>query len=312
MKNQKIKIFYKPQMAYVGDKKNSYSNSPRKPRLFVERLKKREDFEDRFEIISNWKPYERQDFFKAHYARYVVDFFDGVKPKCESNMIDWSPDFAETVRYTNASLYEAIKHSYQNPDTICCSPTSGFHHAGPDGGSGFCTFSGQVIASVKMYEEFKAVGFYFDLDGHFGNSIEDTRRDKSFKKIVNKAIPKYANFNPRGEGKEYLKSLDDGIEKFIESAIAGKINYVVWCHGADSHKKDNLGHQVNTKEWIQCTKKFIVAVKRIENELGRPFPVSYALFGGYRKNYEEVLDLHERDTEILLKICEKQKELVLA
>ena len=56
------------------------------------------------------------------------------------------------------------------------SPTSGFHHARPEGGSGFCTFSGQVIASLKIYEEKKLVGAYLDLDGHYGNSIEDSRK----------------------------------------------------------------------------------------------------------------------------------------
>lgn len=310
MKNSKIKIFYKPQMAYEG-KENSYSNSPRKPKLFVDRLKKRSDFKDRFEIVSNWKAFERHDFFKAHDHDYVLDFFKGVEPVCSSNGIKWSKDFAETVRYTNASLYQAIRHSYLHPGTICCSPTSGFHHAQPSHGSGFCTFSGQVIASIKLHEEFGISGFYFDLDGHFGNSIEDTRKDKRFKKIVNQAIPKYANFNPMGEGKNYLESLDEGIEKFIEAAISKKIHYVVWCHGADSHKNDNLGHQVNTYQWLLCTKKFTDAIEVIEKELKEQFPVSYALFGGYRENYSEVLYLHEQDTEMLLDICvRKEKNLI--
>ncbi len=302
MKNKKIKVFYKPQMAFLG-KKNSYSNSPKKPKIFVERLMNRKDFNERFEIESSWKPYDRQDFLLAHYAKYVFGFFSGDKDVCESNGINWSSDFAETVRYTNASLYESIKYSYLNPDTICCSPTSGFHHAKPDSGSGFCTFSGQVIASIKMYCSYEAVGFYFDLDGHFGNSIEDTRKDSEFSNIVNKCIPKWANVNPKGVGDEYMKSFRKSIELFIKKAVERKINYVVWCHGADSHKDDNLGHQLNTKQWLECTKIFIEAIKQIEEKTGENFPVSYALFGGYRKNYNEVIDLHEKDTEIILTIC---------
>jgi acetoin utilization deacetylase AcuC-like enzyme len=303
MRNSKIKIFYKEQMAFLGEEKNSYSNSPKKPRLFVNRLKKRGDFDSNFSLVKSWNPYDKMDFTLAHYADYVQDFFKGIKPVAESNAVDWSPDFAETVRYTNSSLYQAIRHSYLHPETLCCSPTSGFHHATPDSGMGFCTFSGQVIASRKMYQEFGAVGCYFDLDGHFGNSIEDTRRDKNFKKYVNKAIPKWANINPKGDGKKYMEDLKIKLDFFYHKVISGKIDYVVWCHGADSHKNDNLGSQCNTKQWTECTRLFVETVNRIEKKLGEPFPVSYALFGGYRSKYNEVLDLHERDTEILLTLC---------
>ena len=300
MKDDKIRIFYKPQMSYEGSGKISYSNSPKKPRLFIERLKERWDYQERFEIVSDWEPLSRMDLMYAHEPEYIEDFFDGKSPLCNSNSIAWSKEFSETVLYTNASLFEAIKHSYLNPNTICCSPTSGFHHAKPMGGAGFCTFSGQVIASRKLWSEFKAVGCYFDLDGHFGNSIEDTRKHKGLKEPLNDCIPKWANINPVGTGRAYLKSLKEGLELFERKAIDGKVDYVVWCHGADSHKDDNLGSQLNTKEWLKCTKMFIETIQNIEFITKKPFPVSYSLFGGYRERYDDVLKLHEQDTEILM------------
>ena len=83
------------------------------------------------------------------------------------------------MRYTNASLYHAIEHAVAHPEQVALSSTSGFHHARPTGGGGFCTFSGQVIAAVKIYREHRLVGAHVDLDGHFGNSIEDSQTSVS-------------------------------------------------------------------------------------------------------------------------------------
>ena len=52
-------------------------------------------------------------------------------------------------------------------------PTSGFHHAMPDRGKGFCTFSGQVIAALKIYNKYKLSGAFIDLDGQKVDEIKD-------------------------------------------------------------------------------------------------------------------------------------------
>ena len=122
-------------------------------------------------------------------------FFAGGRPLCESNELTWSEQFADSVRYTNASLCHAIEHSIAHPEQLTFSPTSGFHHARPRGGGGFCTFSGQVIAAVKLFRKHHMVGAHIDLDGHFGNSIEDSR---AFVAKLNQAIPPGCNINPAG------------------------------------------------------------------------------------------------------------------
>ncbi len=300
---EKIKIFFKEKMSF-SRKGISYSPSPNKPSLFLQRLKRRENFDKKFSIESRWLPYTEKDFDYAHFPLYIYQFFTGRGEYCESNSIKWSEGFADSIKYTNASLFEAIKYSYLYPEIVCCSPTSGFHHATPTSGKGFCTFSGQVIASMKMYEEFKAVGCYFDLDGHFGNSIEDTRKSKRFTEKVNQCIPEWANINPSGINEKYMTELSEGLKLFKQKAISKEVNYVVWCHGADSHSDDDLGlNKVGTIQWGLCTEMFVQTISEIENILGRPFPVSYSLFGGYQKDFEKVLDLHEMDTEILFRIC---------
>jgi len=301
-RDKQVAIFYRPEMV-AKENKHNFSKSPTKPKLFVESLKRNfEDFDARFVLNGEFKPFTNEDFLLAHSKEYVDGFFSGVYPICESNGLSWSKQFAESVRYTNSSLYNAIKHSIKNPEQICCSPTSGFHHAVFKHGSGFCTFSGQVIASLKIYEEFGLSGCYFDLDGHFGNSIESYRRMKGYvrKDDLNNAIPLICNVNPSGNGENYIKDLKHKFKLIKDLLISGKIQYVVWCHGADSHNEDPLGEQCNTKQWLECTQLFTEFIKDVEQKTGRPTSITTVLFGGYQKNYENTIKLHVEDMSIIV------------
>lgn len=292
MRTHRIKTFYNPAQVLQQGAYSNYSKSPLKPKLLLEYLQKK-GLIKHFDISKKFNRFGNSDFEIAHTKSYVNDFFKG-GPKCSTNSLGWSKQFAESVRYTNASLHAAIRNSIVNPSEVSFSPTSGFHHAKPDNGSGFCTFSGQVIASVKIWREFGMAGCYLDLDGHFGNSIEDTR---SFQPEINLAVPPGFNFNPSGYDNYYYASLVRFVEDVLEPAIlSGEISYVVWCHGADSHADDQLGSACKTYWWVECAKFFWSWVKSMDEKLGRPLPVSCSLFGGYRDDdYNSVLSLHAAD-----------------
>lgn len=296
MRNKKLGVFYHPKMVPPDDLSANYSQSPKKPKLFMDYLI-REKFDPFFELKPDFPPFGKEDFLVAHSERYVEAFFKGERPLCESNNLTWTPGFATSVTYTNASLYHAIKSSITHPNQIFLSPTSGFHHARPYGGSGFCTFSGQVIASVKLFREFGWSGAFLDMDGHFGNSIEDSR---SFVADLNDAIPLDCNINPAHQHQEYLQDLQNRLSSLKEKIRSGQIQYIVHAKGADSYYLDDLGGQLYLDEWITAGKMVYSFVKEISDVLQRPFPISICLFGGYRKNnYEEVLALHLKD----LKVC---------
>lgn len=290
MKKKKIKVFYTDKQVCMKDiAEKSYSKSPLKPKLLMEYLNNN-GFKDNLDIVDDFKPFTPDIFKIAHTEEYVNNFFNGVG-NCEANGLPWSKELAESVKYTNSSLYNAIKYACENPDTMTFSPTSGFHHAMPYGGAGFCTFSGQVIASVKLYREFGLKGAYFDLDGHFGNSIEDSR---DFVSDLDDAI--IMNVNPKSSGLDYLVDLANNLRDLAVLIEAGYIDYVVWAHGADSHKWDQLGHQLSTEEWIEASQMFYSTIRNLEKDLGKSIPVILTLFGGYRDDhYESVLSLHTSD-----------------
>jgi acetoin utilization deacetylase AcuC-like enzyme len=177
----KVKVhFNKKQVCVKGINERSFSKSPLKPILYMGDLldHARTEIQTNIEINGNFKPFRQRDFTNAHTKRYVENFFNG-KKGCESNSLPWSKELAESVRWTNASLYTAIEQSYLDNESIHISPTSGFHHAGPESGSGFCTFSGQVIAAIKMYRKYGVRGAFIDLDGHYVYGIRESSSNKS-------------------------------------------------------------------------------------------------------------------------------------
>lgn len=288
MRNPKILTFYRDEIC-VKSGVSLTSRSPEKPKLIMKYL-----IENGFAPyldVQNFEPFNAKDFYLAHTKSYVDRFF--LKGD-DSNGLSWSKGFAETVRYTNSSLYHAIRASIDKPQHIAFSPTSGFHHANPNSGGGFCTFSGQVIASLKIYRELGMSGAYLDLDGHFGNSIEDSR---SFHADVNKAIPVGCNFNPTGKDESYIKDLQRCLLEIGKLYKEKKIHYLVFCHGADSHEWDDLGGGCNTETWFKCSE----LVYSFALQTG--IPLSLSLFGGYRReDYNSVLSLHAGDLSICLSI----------
>ena len=281
-------MVYREEM--VSDLSVGSSKSPNKPRYLLDFLY-RNRLISNFSLDENWEPFEKEEFYLAHTRQYVDSFFAGKEPFASSNGLYWNSQFADSVRYTNASLFYAIERSFANPEIVQFSPTSGFHHAKPSTGAGFCSFSGQVIASVKLWNKQKLRGAYIDLDGHYGNSIEDS---KVFVRELNKIIP--FNINPSGDHKTYIENLVRDLNRLSSEILAGNIDYVVFCHGADSHEWDDLGSQCSTEEWIHCSELVYLMINRVSQKLNRPIPLTLSLFGGYRHDdYNSVLSLHTAD-----------------
>ena len=282
----KIKTFYTSKQVCVK-MSSSFSKSPHKPMLLMQKIK--ENGYENFDIINNFKPIKKSDFYIAHTKEYVNNIYNKTG-NYNSNSLPWSKELVKSLTYTTGSLLAAKRYAIQNPGELCFAPISGMHHASPCSGSGFCTFSGQVISAIKIYKEFGLSGAYFDLDGHYGNSIDDSY---TFNPLLEKAIPRKCNVNPIGLNENYINDFILHLDHIEEMILGNKVHYVVFAHGADSHKDDDLGGQLNTECWIKAAEVFAEWVNQISKKLGKPLPVVLCLFGGYRQdNYNFVLNLH--------------------
>jgi acetoin utilization deacetylase AcuC-like enzyme len=293
-KSSRIKTFYTERMSLEPGNENS-SHSPEKPKRLINYLNKN-NLLKYFDIEDTFKPFELEDFYIAHHKDYVNSFFSDQPEKRYKRLLglSWNKKFADTTRYTNASLYSAIYSSIKNPQNVCFSPTSGFHHAIPKKGTFYCSFSGQVIASMKIYKEFGLSGCYIDLDGHYGNSIDNSY---DYVDDLEKAIPpQIGNINIESKHQQYLDELEEKLQILEDYIRDQKIHYLVFCHGADSHEWDDLGSQLTTDEWIKCSEIFYNFILRLQKEFKKHIPLSLCLFGGYRKDdYDSVLSLHTAD-----------------
>jgi acetoin utilization deacetylase AcuC-like enzyme len=287
--NKKIKTFYADkQVCFDSIKESSYSQSPLKPYLLMKRFAET-GYDELLDVDGSFKPIKRQDFHIAHTEQYVDNVYTGTG-NYRSNSLPWSRNLVDSLPYTTGSLYAASKWALEHPEQIAFAPVSGMHHAQPEHGGGFCTFSGQVISAIKIYQETGKSCAYLDLDGHFGNSIEDTR---DFNPLLNKAIPEGCNINPDYADAVYVDDFREKLFALAQKIINNEIHYVVFAHGADSHSDDDLGGQCGTWYWLECARIFANWVNTVSESIGKRLPVVLALFGGYRKDdYTTVLDLH--------------------
>ncbi|MBE0676264.1 MAG: hypothetical protein IH591_16530, partial [Bacteroidales bacterium] len=222
LKLPRIRAFYTPLMSLEPGVVESYSQSPAKPKLFMEYLRQK-DLLKYLDIQVDFPLLERKDFYVAHTRELVDNFFDkGLTNRMLH--IKLTPEYAETVKYTNASLYSAIKYAVQNPDTLTFTPATGFHHATPKRSALFCAFSGQVISSLKIYKEFGLCGAYIDLDGHYGNSIDNSR---DFTEDIDMAIsPVCGNINIIQRHQKYLEELKEYLHVLRTEIIEKRVHYV--------------------------------------------------------------------------------------
>ncbi len=134
----------------------------------------------------------------------------------------------------------------------------------------------------------KSVGAYIDLDSHHGNSIDESLNGQ----VKAKNYIKF-NVNPKGTGDKYIASLKRSLEKIKRAAIANEIQYLVYCHGADSIEGDELGHnQCTEAQWFECTRLVCEMSKSVN------LPVVLCLFGGYG-DMKKVVDLHVKDADLM-------------
>ena len=130
---------------------------------------------------------------------------------------------------------------------------------------------------MKLWEEKHLSGCYLDLDGHFGNSIEDSRE---FCRDLEYSVPIGFNINPKGQGEKYLSNLQQHLDKLSIAIKSGQIDYIVACSGADSLIDDDLGGQVDIDQWVKAKQMIYSTIKQTSEDIGKPIPLTISLFAG--------------------------------
>lgn len=118
-------------------------------------------------------PLTIDDIVRVHDADYIRAVRTGDVPRlAESQGFDWDPALWPMVLASNGGVLAAARSALD--DGVAGSLSSGLHHAKRDGGAGFCTFNGLVIAAKALLDEgaVRSV-LILDLDAHCGGGTAE-------------------------------------------------------------------------------------------------------------------------------------------
>lgn len=280
-------VFYRPEQVATT---NSISRSALKPQLVVEDWIAQE-----FRIkLQTFDPVTPDDFKLAHGHNFVDGVLNGTVQNGFSNT---DMAVAQSLPYTTGSMVAAAKHALANK-TIACSPTSGFHHAGPNTALGFCTFNGLMVTAMML----KKAGLVdrvaiLDCDAHYGNGTDEIIEALGIDWIIHHTQGDL--FYNRGT------TLNGAYEAWLDHAIddCAQADLVLYQAGADPHVHDPYGGMLTTHQ-------LDMRDEAVFSRLGH-MPLAWNLAGGYQtapggteaERLEPVLALHRSTMKIAIRNC---------
>ena len=266
-----IKVYFSPKQQV--DDNNSFSPSAGKPAKVAEQYL--DKFGKSIKVVGDFKPVRPSHIALAHSVDYVRGVLTGRQHNGFGNK---KKSVAQSLPYTTGSFYNASEEAYRTK-TITCSLTSGFHHAGYNHGGGFCTFNGLVVSAQILRMKYGCRVGIFDADQHYGDGTDN---------IINKLELKYISHYTLGNtgvssanAEQWLKDLEG-----ILLAKFADVDVLFYQAGADPWTNDPLGGRL-TKEQLRRRDEITFSVVK---KLG--IGCVFNLAGGYAKNFQHVLDIH--------------------
>lgn len=172
----------------------------------------------------------------------------------------------------------------------------GSHHAGPDGGAGFCVFNDVAVAARKLIDDGTVSRIaVIDLDVHQGDGTALCfARDPRVFTFSMHCEENWPREKPPGDldigvtkgtsDTPYLEMLGPALAQVFDRS---RPDLVFYNAGVDPHKDDRLGLLELTDSGLQTRDALVAAICR-----ERGVPVCGVLGGGYSKDPVEVAQRH--------------------
>jgi acetoin utilization deacetylase AcuC-like enzyme len=268
-----LPVFYRPEMV---SRTVSFSPSAEKPRR----------------VVDDWRelglpirlvapdPVAEVDLALAHDR----DFVRGVLAGTRANGFGTtSLEVAGSLPFTSGSMLAAARGALESGG-ICCSPSSGFHHAGWARASGFCTFNGLAVTALALHRDGLASRVaILDCDQHYGDGTDDILDRTGARSFVHH-FTAGADFHDPRQVPDFFERLARELE------AASECDVVLYQAGADPHVDDPLGGWLTTDELRR--RDALV----FDTLVARGVPVAWNLAGGYQRRPDgsipDVLAIH--------------------
>lgn len=265
-----IPIFYRPEMVAHAE---SYSPSAAKPNIVIDHWLAKGRIQP--EQLRSFEPADIEDFTLAHDEHFVRAVLSLEEDNGFGNR---SQAVADSLPYTTGSMIAAMQHVLEHGG-FACSPTSGFHHAGRNYASGFCTFNGLAVAAIMGAMQGAKVGI-LDCDAHYGDGTDNILGTVKNLGIKHHTFGKHYPCGTRAKGWKnwLLRAIDD----------LHQCDVILYQAGAGPYIADPLGGQLDMAE----------LAFRDELVFGMLDNVAWNFAGGYTRDASgdipEVVAIHTR------------------
>ena len=178
---------------------------------------------------------------------------------------------------------------------IAANMAGGSHHAGPDGGSGYCVFNDVAIAARSLLDEGRAARvLVVDCDVHQGDGT--ARIFAGDPRVLTLSLHAERNFPARKAVSDLDFPLPDGLAdrpylETLEHALAGSAAFrpdlVFYNAGVDPHADDRLGRLALTDAGLRARDARVLGWAR-----ARGAAVVGVLGGGYHRDQARLAARH--------------------
>lgn len=280
-----LKVFYSTDM--VSESGRRISPSDRKPREVAEALQRQHW---PIELIAP-EPTPVADICRIHEESYVADV---LTLRRASGFGSISASVARSLPYTCGACHDAAIIALK--DGITASLSSGFHHAGPNGARGFCTFNGLMISAAQLLtaQRVNKVAIV-DCDYHYGDGTQAIIDALGLSGQV-LHISFGQTYQEPAQAEAYLAHVHE-LKPVLEKYRPGVILYQA---GADTHIDDPLGGLLTSEQMRERDRTMF----SIAHDLS--IPLTWNLAGGYQVEPDgsipRVVELHLNTFEEALKV----------
>jgi len=178
---------------------------------------------------------------------------------------------------------------------VACNMAGGSHHAGPDGGAGFCVFNDVAVAAQALLDEGRVRRILIvDCDVHQGDGTARIFADRPG--VLTLSLHAEKNYPARKARSHLDFPLPDGLQdaayiEVLDHALACCAGFapdlVFYNAGVDPHAVDRLGRLALTSDGLRRRDARVLGWAR-----GRGVPVTGVLGGGYDTDPERLAERH--------------------
>lgn len=229
----------------------------------------------------------------------------------ESNGIGWDEGLFQAVCASTGGVRDALLWALRNR-RHCGAGSSGLHHARYEGGNGFCTFNGLVVAARAALGAGAQRVLILDLDAHCGGGTASLIQHMDGVEQMDVSVSTFDRYRDQPNARLFLADGDDYLE-VVERALAAvsspeTIDVVLYNAGMDPHQLAGGSHGITTE--VIAEREHMVYRWAARHGL----PVAFTFAGGYEGfglTLDQVIDLHRITLEVAVAVSAEFDAAVL-